>query len=428
MTDLPSGPKTREGGSSGETDDASITEEAAEPDALLLPLEPEPRAPMLMRAVYPFGLSLRGWRRIVLTGLFVLLAAAFLWRVQSILPPFIIAFFIAALLDPIVRYLEKHGKTRVQAVLTLYLLGLLCIILVVALVVPAASRQIEELSGNANNYYDYMRRTSDTWMAHNAPFLRFIGIRQRNFAALVSQKPGPLQDRITEALNTVTAILQGIASQAIWLVIIPVSAFFFLRDYTVLRARIIALFPVRLHDEIDQVSRGIVDVFSAYLQGLTKICSLYAAVVFIMMWAFGHKYALFLGLMAGAFYVIPLIGPWIVAVTAGLLAYSEPHRVIYLFTVPANSFAFAFVVALSIVVAQMVFDQVIYPRVVGGSVGLHPVVSIFALMCGAAIYGIVGMVIAVPVAGSLQILITYFFPRTALPPPAHLLREPPPFA
>ncbi len=391
-------------------------------------VEPEARPPMLMRAVYPFGLSLRGWRRTLLTGLFLLLVIAFLWRLQSILPPFIAAFLIAALLDPIVRYLEERGRSRVQAALSLYALGLLIVILVAALVVPAATRQIEELTRNSNQYYTFVRQTSDTWMARNAPLLRFFGIRQHTFAALVNQKPGPLQDKITEALTTVTGAIQGVASQAVWLIVIPVASFFLLRDYTAIRAWIIALFPARLHVEIDEVSRGIVDVFSAYLQGLAKICSLYGIVVFLFLWLIGHKYALFLGLMAAAFYVVPLIGPWCVAVTAGLLAYSEPHRALFLVPVPSNSISFAILIGLCIIAAQIVFDQIIYPRLVGASAGLHPVVSIFALLSGATLFGIVGMVIAIPVAGSMQILLTYFFPRMADPPPARLMSERPPVA
>lgn len=427
MTDLRSGFETPEVGVPTSAEDLDV-EGSLETQVALSPLEPEPRPPMLMRAVYPFGLSLRGWRRILLSGIFLLIVAAFLWRVQAILPPFVIAFFIAALLDPIVRYLEDHGRSRVQAVLTLYLLGLLCIILVAALVVPAASRQIEELSGNANTYYDFVRKSSDAWMSHNASMLRLFGVRQHTFNALVNQKPGPLQDKITEALGTITAMLQGIASQAVWLIIIPVSTFFILRDYTVLRARVIAVFPAHLHKEIDEVSRGIVDVFSAYVQGLTKICSLYAAAVFVVLWLLGHKYAVFLGLMAGAFYVIPLVGPWCVAVTASLLAYPDPHRAALLVSVPSNSFGYALLVAICIIVVQTLFDQLVYPRVVGGSVGLHPVVSIFALLSGAALFGIVGMVIAIPVAGSIQILLTYFFPRMRQPPPAYLMKEPPPLA
>ena len=406
----------------------ALTATVAPEDALAFPIEPEPRPPMLMRAVYPFGLSMRGWRRILLTGVFLLLALIFLVRTQAILPPFVIAFFIAALLDPTVRYLERHGKSRVQAVLMLYFLGVLCVILVLALVVPGATRQIEELTANASTYYGFVSRSSDAWLAHNAGILRFFGIRQHTFNALVTQKPGPLQDKITEAVNTVTAVLQGIASQAIWLIVIPVATFFFLRDYTALRARVIALFPARLHAEIDVVSRDIVDVFSAYVRGLAKICSLYALVVFLILSALGHRYALFLGLMAGLFYVVPLIGPWIVAITAGLLAYSEPHRALFFVNVPSNSVAYAAMAAMCIVVAQLLFDQILYPRVVGGSVGLHPVVSIFALLAGATLFGLVGMVVAVPVAGSIQILLTYFFPRLAQPPPAHLLREEPPAA
>jgi len=403
-------------------------ESVADTEAILLPLEPEPRPPMLMRAVYPFGLSLRGWRRILVSGIFLLLAIAFLVRVQAILPPFIIAFLLAALLDPTVRYLERHGRPRVQAVLTLYVLGMLIVILVAALVVPAATRQIEELSANAHNYYESFNTTVDAWMAHNKSLLKFFGVNETKLTTLFSHKPVLFQNRITDALNTVTGVVQGVASQAIWLIIVPVATFFFLRDYTELRARVIALFPVRLHTEIDEVSRGIVDVFSAYIQGLTKICSLFAAVIFLTMTVLGHKYALFLGLMAGAFYVIPLLGPWIVAITAGLLAYSEPHRALFFIQVPANSFAFAVIVGLTIFAAQMVFDQLLYPRVVGGSVGLHPVVSIFALLSGATLFGIVGMILAVPVAASIQILLTYFFPKLAHPPPAQLMKEPPPLA
>ena len=394
--------------------------------AALTPVEPEPRPPMLMRAVYPFGLSLRGWRRIIVSGFFVLIFVFFLWRVQAILPPFIASFFLASLLDPIVRYLEKHGRTRVQAILTLFLLGMLIVMLLIALVFPAAKAQLEELSSNFNSYSAFVQQSTDNWMMHHSTTLRFFGIRQNTLSALVSQKSSPIQDKITESLTTLTAILQGIASQAIWLILIPVSTFFFLRDYTTLRARIIALFPARHHHEIDKVSRGIVDVFSAYIQGLAKICSLYGLVVFILLWLLGQRYALFLGLMAGAFYAVPLIGPWIVALTAGLLSYTDPHRLLLFMNVAPNSFACALVVTFSVVAVQIVFDQILYYRVVGGSVGLHPVVSIFALLSGATLFGILGMVIAVPVAGSIQILLTYFFPRIAQPPPAHLLNEPPP--
>lgn len=377
--------------------------------------EPEPLSPMLMRAVYPLGISRRDWRRILVYSLLAMLAMAFLVRVQAILPPFLIAFFIAALLDPTVQYLERHGRSRVQSVLTLYLLGFLVLVLLTVIVVPRATRQIEELTSNASSYYTFVQHGVDRWMAKNMKALSFLGIRQKNFNALVNQRSGPIQERITEAINSLTGFLQGMASQAIWLIVIPVATFFFMRDYPLIRARAIALFPSAMQPEVDKVSRGIGDVFSCYIQGLAKICSLYGIAVFILLTATGQRYALFLGLLAGAFYVVPMIGPWIVAVFAGILSYSEDHRALLFFTVQSNSLPFAVLVAASVVVVQMVFDQLIYPRLVGGSVGLHPLVSIFALLAGATLFGILGMVIAVPVAGSIQILLTHFFPRIARP-------------
>jgi predicted PurR-regulated permease PerM len=79
-----------------------------------------------------------------------------------------------------------------------------------------------------------------------------------------------------------------------------------------------------------------------------------------------------------------------------------------------------FVVVIALVV-QNVFDQILYPRIVGGSVGLHPVASIFALMSGATLFGIWGMLLAVPVAASIQIIIMYFFPKVRMAPPEALL-------
>ena len=388
----------------------------------LLPApEPIPESPMLMRAIYPLGVSRRGWQRTLFYSIFILAVCFFVWRVQSVLPPFLFAIFLAALLDPTLRYMESKGRSRVQSILLIYLLGLLGVIIVVILVFPAARNQIEDLSQNFNAYSDSVRKSANLWIFTHKNFLKFFGIQQNNFDAIINSSSSPIQGKIAEALGGVTAFVQGLPSQAIWL-ILPVISFFIMQDYPTIRARTIALFPAKMHNSIDEVTKEIVDVFSAYIQGLTKICSLYGVIIFIILWILGLKYALFLGILAGIFYVIPLIGPYIVALAAAILAYIEPHTVLFAIHVSPNSFVFALIVALAIVVTQISFDQIVYPRIVGGSVGLHPVISIFALLCGANLLGIVGMIIAVPFAGSLQILLKYLFPQIARSAPEHLLK------
>ena len=410
----------------GEMVQASVEEvvpQSATSRILLPSLDPKPESPMLMRAIYPLGVSRRGWQRTLFYSLFIFAVCFFFWRVQGVLPPFLFAIFLAALLDPTLRYMESKGRGRVQSILLIYLLGLLGVIIIVILVFPAAKNQIEELSQNFNSYSDSVRKSANLWIGSHKDILKLFGIRQNNLDAIVNSSSSPIQGKISEALGSVTAFVQGLPSQAIWL-ILPVISFFMMKDYPDMRARAIALFPQRMHGSIDAMTTEIVDVFSAYIQGLTKICSLYGVIIFCILSVLGLRYALFLGILAGIFYVIPLIGPYIVAIAAAILAYLEPHIVLFAIHIPQNSFVFAVIVALSIVVTQISFDQVVYPRIVGGSVGLHPVISIFALLCGANLLGIVGMVIAVPFAGALQILLKYLFPQLARPAPSHLLKVP----
>jgi len=98
------------------------------------------------------------------------------------------------------------------------------------------------------------------------------------------------------------------------------------------------------------------------------------------------------------------------------------HRAFFFIPIDAHSIQYTIVVVVTAIVVQNVYDQLLYPRIVGGSVGLHPVVSIFALMAGATLFNVWGMLIAVPVAASIQILLTFFFPKLTQKPPAHLVK------
>ncbi|HZO91495.1 MAG TPA: AI-2E family transporter [Chthonomonadaceae bacterium] len=383
----------------------------------------------LMRGDRWLGLSRRDWQRLLALGLAATAACLFLWQVQSILPPFLIAFFLAALLDPTIRMLEQHGRSRVRAILTLYVFGVCLVALFFLFVVPRARDQIEELSQNFNVYFTNIQSTADAFLHHNAGMLRLLGIKQERISDLFQQRSGPLKDTINTLLGGVTGFLTGAASKILWLIIIPVTAFFFMRDYPVLRARIISLFPEAYQTQVDRMSREIVDVFSAYIRGLAKICLLYALTAFVIFQLLGLKYALFLGIMAGAFYAVPYVGQLITALVSGAVAYSmDSHTALLFVHIPANSIGYTLAVVLCAIVAQNLFDQIVYPRVVGASVGLHPVVSIFALMAGATLFGVLGMLLAVPVAASIQIVLMYLFPKLTQPPPPHLLEQTPPLA
>ncbi len=384
-----------------------------------------PPEPMTQRAVFPFGYTRQHLQRYTALGITAVIAIYFLIQVQVILPPFLIALFLSALLDPSIRHLERRGRSRVYAIFLFYLLGLLALILVFTVLVPKLLIQVDDIRQYQSSYTATIQKTADHYLTEHSDWVHRLGIKQTKIAQILDEKSGPLKKYIDAFLGSVTGFLTGIASKAVWLIIIPVSGFFLMRDYPVIRARAIALFPDSSHDQLDRMSTEIVDVFGAYLRGLAKICALYGVWTFLLLLILNVKYALFLGIMAGLFYAIPYLGQLMSASIVGVMAYTmDAHSAMYFMSIHNNSLFYAILAACALIISNNVFDQIIYPRVVGESVGLHPVISFFALASGATLFGIWGMLLAVPVAASIQVILMSLFPKIKQPPLIHLLEPP----
>ena len=163
--------------------------------------EEVPEPPLQMRATYPLGVSRRGWQRTLFYLIISAIVLVFFWRVQSVLPPFLFAFVLAALIDPTLRYMEKKGRPRVQSILTLYLLGLLLVVIAVLLIFPAAQNQIEELSANFNSYSTVVKKSANLWLSSHNGVLKFFGIKQNSVDSLLNSNSSPVQGKISEALD-----------------------------------------------------------------------------------------------------------------------------------------------------------------------------------------------------------------------------------
>lgn len=327
-----------------------------------------------------------------------------LWRIRDVLPPFLIAFFLASLLDPVVTNLQRRGVSRGRAVASIYALVFMGIVLIILLIVPPFLAQIQDLAANSKQYSRTFTATADRWYDEYSALLQNLGMKQRP-SEFLNDKSGPLADAAAKALDTVKGVIVGLAGQVLWLVIIPLALFYFLMDFQAIRAKLIHLLPLRHRANVDRMSQEIVEIFGAYTRGLAKVCALYGTCAVILFYLLGLNYALFLGLAAGVLYAVPYAGPALTLLGVIVVALTMGKTV-----------AFTIFIALLLVAMQLSFDYGLTPRIVGGSVGLHPLVNIFALMCGATLFGIWGMLLAVPVAASLQMLLVYFFPRLAEKP------------
>lgn len=319
----------------------------------------------------------------------------FLWRVSDVLPPFLIAFFLASLLDPFVTRMQKRGVSRGRAVASIYLLVFGVLTLVIVVPGRLAMEQIQGFTEEAATYNSNITSAAtDLFHRYQKP-LSTLGIKEKDLSA----RSGPVADFVRRTLETVKTTILGFAGQLLWFVIIPLSLFYFLLDYQRIRGKMLLLVPVSHRPHVDQMSLEIVEIFAKYIHSLAVVCTLYGITATLLFAILHLKYFLFLGVAAGVFYSVPYVGP--------LLSIGSATAI----TLTMEKHPSLFLVLSLFLIMHVTFDYGITPRIVGGSVGLHPVINIFALMCGATMFGVWGMLLAVPVAASVQMLLVYFFPR-----------------
>lgn len=371
--------------------------------------------------------SLRGnWRRPLSVVVLVGILAWFFWQVRSVLPPFIIAFCIAALLDPIATRLQRHGLSRGKSVATIFGVSTIAVVVAAGLLIPTVVGQVRDLAQGAGQYsqdvgtfFEHLSANADRWYTdpRRTETLQAMGIKDKP-SVMLKRSTGPISKAVSDMLSSVQSSVAGAVGQALWLVIIPLSLFWFLLEFQRIRRWFMLLLPQDSREPFDRISQEIVEVFGAYVRGLAKVCALYAIAAVVLFSLLRLNFSVSLGLAAGAFYAVPYVGPMLALASAATIALAMGHGAGYV----------VLVVALFLVM-HVSFDYGLTPRVVGGSVGLHPLLNIFALMCGATLFGMWGMLLAVPVFASAQRLLTYFYPWLSTgssPLPQKTEIEPPP--
>jgi len=350
-------------------------------------------------------------------ALFAVLALAInhLWQASlQIAAPFVIAIALALLLDPIVDRLEGSGMRRGFAVFLVFLVFVGGIAGLLYLAVPALISQSQDLMRNGPVYIQKLRTTTNGFL-HAHP--RILGIKlPQNFDALFQ----PISDRASQMVSTsagkVTGYLLSSIEALLQTVITLIVTFYLLLDIDRLRARLFYLAPERWRGLMGVIGKDIGGVVSSYLRGLLVVSVMYGTATFVLLLAMGlvhrelYSYALIVGFVGGLLYTIPYIGPLLTGVITFLVCFA------------AGGVGFGGAGILLTLVLNQIFDNVIAPRILGGGVGLNPVMSIFALTLGGTLFGLWGLLLSVPIAASIQAILFRLFPKLTTPTPAAFLR------
>jgi predicted PurR-regulated permease PerM len=340
-----------------------------------------------------------------------LIVGYFLYRVRDTLPPFFIAFAAAALLDPLLDRLQRRGWSRGAAAGVVFAIFLLVFAGVALVLIPAAMQQAGQFVGNLPAYYAELSKRFEALLRAHQGLLSRLHLPTTStgiFNQYQQQIPGLLQGMLSRLLQYFAASVSKLA----WLAIIPIATFYLLLEIDPLRARIIHLVPAYNRTRFLEMAERVGAVFSGYVRGLIIVCSGYAVVSgLVLAIGFHLRYSLLVGLVAGVFYAVPYVGALATVTVAGLVAAA---------THPSVGYVLGVVVTLLAI--NQVFDQIITPRVVGGLVGLNPIVSLFALTAGGELFGLPGMILAVPVAASIKVVLLSVWPALSEPLSAEEVR------
>jgi predicted PurR-regulated permease PerM len=357
----------------------------------------------------------------------VVIAATFalsVWLLESmgtLLAPFILAFVLAYILDPAVDVLERRRVPRGIAVALLVMPVLLLIAVAIGFGIPALINQIEalfeRLPAAAARAIEWIAQTRVSAQRWNLPFLSDEVIARwldpERIAAYVEAR----QEAIAQgAWGTVMGFGRGVGialSILGFLVLTPVLMIYLLKDFDHIRLRVAELMPHSRREAWLDFAAEYDALLSRFLRGQLIAAALVGVLTWLGLWIAGVPYAGLVGAVAGVFNLVPYLG---------LVVSIIPVLIIALLSGSFLSIIIRAGIVFAIV--QTIDSTVAGPRIVGGSVGLHPVWVILALAVGGAFFGFVGLLIAMPVAVLIKLLLHHGLARYRSS--ATFLRAPPP--
>ena len=337
------------------------------------------------------------WGRSAFYTVVSLLGLWLLWAGRAIWFPVTIAFVIAMVLDPTVDRLENRGLSRGVATGLVFLLFLAATAAVVLLLSPTLSAQAGAMA------HDLSRLFPDPERPDLVPVTQKILARLEPHPALRDALLNAARagtGHLTSFLERGSEIVLAWAPNLAWFIVVPVLAFYALMDFHRIYAKSILLVPNRHRPFAQTLIAEITALFGQYLRGLGFLCVTLGIGIAAVLFAFGNPYWQLLGLLGGLLYAIPVVGSLF---TLGLIV---------LVTLVTGSPMKALLSGGSVLLLTSgLYDQVVTPRVLGKQVGLHPILTIIALLLGYQVAGILGMLVAVPLAATVQVIVVHLVPK-----------------
>ena len=313
---------------------------------------------------------------------------------RSVLMPFVAGIVIGYLLDPIAARFEKMGMNRTVATILVMVLALIILVPAFVLLINMIDNQITTFIGAVPTYVSRLLKKIE-------PVLLRL---QEDFPSLEADKiKDYLSANMSNNLKIFGKIIKGVVSGGVALInlislllITPVVAFYMLRDWDSFIAKIDGLLPRKSKKDIEEQAKEIDRTLAGFIRGQLSVCVILGSFYAIGLYFCGLDLGLMVGFLAGIISFIPYVGSISGFLMSMALAFAQFD----------TWQPFAAVIAVFLV-GQFLEGNFLTPKLVGDSVGLHPVWVMFALLAGGVLLGFLGLMIAVPVAAIIGVLLRY---------------------
>jgi predicted PurR-regulated permease PerM len=332
-----------------------------------------------------------------LGALLVLLTLLYLLR--EVLLPFVAGLVLAYLLDPVADRLKRIGIGRFWAVFLILILFIVLFILALIVLIPLLGGQLVAFVGAVPGYIARLHASIMATLSEmpDNPVAEYLATRMGDARATITQILAESSTWVARVLSGVWSGGAALLNVLALLVVTPIVAFYILVDWDRLTATIDKILPRRHAETIRGLGKEIDGVVAGFIRGQATICLILATYYGVGLTMTGLNFGLLIGVSAGLLSFIPYVGSisgLVIAVGVAIVQFGP------------LSTALALVVAVFLI-GQILESYVLYPKLVGESVGLHPVWLMFSLVAFGALFGFVGLLIAVPVSAAIGVLVRF---------------------
>ncbi len=339
------------------------------------------------------------WLFPAVTGGLLLGGGAILYYSGATFLPVCIALVLAYLLNPLVGYLERRGLNRALSIITVLFAIVLGIALGAYLFVTSIFHEIQSVQISLPDYaarmYDYIPLKVKAYLGIETPDKAYFQMNH-----LLERLKGVSFDVARETFDffrkAVTSTLSFVLS-VLGYVITPLYLYYFLKDLPQIRDGLADLVPVGYRSAFSARTSEIHEILSGFVRGQLTVCAILAVLYSVGLWVIGIDLAVVIGTTSGILFIVPYLGTLFGIVLSMTMAVLKFHDLLH----PLLCLGWFGVV-------QAIEGGIITPKIVGDKVGLHPIVIIIALLIGGQLFGILGMLLAVPATAVLKVFFSSY--------------------